>query len=119
MNDQQKGEQQTDEQRDDTGSGISSSSRQHSGNSDEHSSNSNLRFRRPTNVKEFASQASAVATMILNDEISVEKGQSYASLARVVAQTVSSEVTRSRFLKEEPDLGLDDEIMEGDDDTRN
>lgn len=54
--------------------------------------------------------------MVLNDEIEVETARVYASHVRVVAQALSSEVTRSRFLKEAPDMSLDDEVFEGGDD---
>jgi hypothetical protein len=42
--------------------------------------------------------------MVLRGEIAIEQARVYASLARTVAQAVSTEVTRSRFLAEAPDL---------------
>lgn len=71
------------------------------------SSDSNRRWRKPKTVREFAAQANDVATMILNGEIDMEQARGYASLARVVAQAASVEVTRARFLKREPDLSLE------------
>lgn len=78
-----------------------------SSSSDAPSSDSNKCWRKPKTIKEFASQANAIATMILNGEIDMDKARNYASLARVVAQATSIEVTRARFLKEEPDLSLE------------
>jgi hypothetical protein len=56
---------------------------------------------------DFAAQATDVCTRLLNGEIEVEKARAYASLARVVSQTLSAQVTRARFLKQAPDLSLD------------
>jgi Zn-dependent peptidase ImmA (M78 family) len=64
-------------------------------------------YQSPRTVREFAAQCNDVATKVLNDEIDVDKARLYASVARVVAQAVSSEVTRARFVKEEPDLSLE------------
>ena len=68
----------------------------------------------PRNVREFAVQANRLATMVLNAEVDFDVARTYATLARVVAQAASIEVTRSRFLKEAPDLSLeaDDEPSE-------
>ena len=71
------------------------------------SSDSKEPWRKPRTVREFAAQANEVATKILNGEIDMEVARSYASLARVVAQSASVEVTRARFLKREPDLSLE------------
>lgn len=45
--------------------------------------------------------------MILNGEVDMDVARAYASLARVVSQAASLEVTRGRFLKEMPDLSLE------------
>lgn len=45
--------------------------------------------------------------MVLNGEIDKETARTYSTLARVVAQATSIEVTRARFLKEAPDLTLE------------
>lgn len=79
-----------------------------SSSSEEPSRDSKRRWQKPMNVRQFAAQANEVATMILNGEIDLDIAQKYASLARVVAASVSVEVTRSRFLKQEPDLSLGD-----------
>lgn len=73
---------------------------------------SSKRWRKPANVKEFASQVNEVATLVLNGELDIDQARTYASLARVVAQTVSVEVTRSRFLKEIPDLEFGEDTHE-------
>lgn len=65
---------------------------------------STRRWRTPRSAMEFAGQANRVATMILNGEIDVETGRLYSSVARTVAQSLSTEVQRSRFLQHEPDL---------------
>jgi hypothetical protein len=78
-----------------------------SNSSAEQSNTSNKRWHRPKTVREFAAQANSIATMILNGEIDMEVAKGYASLARVVAQSASIEVTRARFLKQEPDLSLE------------
>lgn len=64
-------------------------------------------WRKPKTIREFAAQANAIATMVLNGEIDIETARNYASLARVVSQTASIEVTRARFLKREPNLSLE------------
>jgi hypothetical protein len=61
----------------------------------------------PQTVREFAGQVNSVATSVLNEEIDIDQARTYASLARVISQTVSAEVTRARFLKQEPDLTLE------------
>lgn len=75
--------------------------------SEEPSSTSNKRYRKPRTIREFAAQANEIATLVLNGEIDLETARNYASLARVVSQTASIEVTRARFLKREPDLSLE------------
>jgi len=68
------------------------------------SSDSIKRFRQPKNVREFAGQANMVATRILNGEIDLEIARAYSAVARTVAQAMSTEVARSRFLRSSPDL---------------
>ena len=46
--------------------------------------------------------------MILNGELDMDTARAYASIARVVSQTISVEVTRARFLQTVPDLSLGD-----------
>lgn len=75
--------------------------------SDEQSSDSKKFWPTPTNVGEFASQANKLATMVLNGHVDPEVARTYATLARVVAQAASISVSRSRFLKTEPDLSLE------------
>lgn len=87
-------------------SATTKSSQEKSTNSEEPSNESKTRYLRPTSVKEFTAQANDVATRVLNGEISIEEARAYASLARVVSQTVSVEVTRSRFLRTTPDLNF-------------
>lgn len=75
--------------------------------SEQPSSGSKQHWPTPTNVREFAAQANKIATMVLNNEIDMDKARTFATLARVVTQAASIEVTRSRFLKEAPDLSLE------------
>lgn len=55
-------------------------------------------------MREFASQANEVANRILNGEIDLDTARAYSAVARTVAQAVTSEVVRARFLKAMPDL---------------
>jgi hypothetical protein len=89
-------------------------STQTSKNSDAPTSGSNKRWRAPRTVKEFAAQVNQVATMVLNQEIDEDVAKLYASNARVVAQAISSEVTRARFVREEPNLSLEADTFEDD-----
>jgi hypothetical protein len=75
------------------------------------SNGSKRRYVRPVNAQAFAAQANDVCTRLLNGEIEQKLAQTYASLARVVSQTLSAQVTKARFLKEAPDLSL--ELPEG------
>lgn len=84
-------------------------------NSGERSSGSTRRWRQPRNVREFAAQANAVATLVLNGEMGLEAARTYSSVARTVAQAMSTEVSRSRFLQSEPSLDLPDDVWEDDD----
>ena len=63
----------------------------------------------PRNVREFAAQTNTVATMVLKGEIDLERARVYSGLARTVAQAMSTEVSRARFLAQEPDLSLEKE----------
>ena len=56
---------------------------------------------------EFAAQANQVATMVLNGEIDPDVARIYSGIARTVAQAMSTEVSRARFLAEQPNLSLD------------
>lgn len=47
--------------------------------------------------------------MILNGEIDLDTARTYSGVARTMAQVLSAEVYRSRFLQQAPDLTLDDE----------
>lgn len=77
---------------------------------------SKLRWRMPKNVREFTSQVNAVATKVLNGELDTDTARIYASLTRVLAQSLSVEVTKARFLKTAPDMNIDDwdSIIESD-----
>jgi len=75
-------------------------------NSEKPRKGSNVRWRTPRNVRELAGQANEVATMLLNGEIDPEVGARYGSLVRGIAQMMSIEVTRARFVKTEPILTL-------------
>ena len=61
---------------------------------------------------EFAAQANAVATMVLNGDLDLETARTYSAVARTVAQAMSTEVSRSRFVQSEPSLTLDPEVFE-------
>lgn len=70
---------------------------------------STRRWRRPKDAAAFAAQANRVATMILNGELDLDTARTYSGVARTMAQVLSAEVYRSRFLQQAPDLTLDDE----------
>jgi hypothetical protein len=63
---------------------------------------------------EFAAQANAVATLLLNGEIDVDVARTYSAVARTVAQAMSTEVSRARFVQSEPSLVLDPDVFESD-----
>ena len=71
------------------------------------SRDSTTRYAKPKNVRGFAAQANDVATRVLNGEIDLDIARTYSSVARTIAQSMSIEVTRARFLKELPDLSLE------------
>lgn len=78
-----------------------------SSSSDRPSTGSTRRYRRPRTVREFAAQANSVATAILNGDIDIDRARAYSSVARTVAQAMSTEVVRARFMQMEPDLTFD------------
>ena len=89
-----------------TASGSAGTS-QTSRNSDGPSHSSKTHWQKPKIVRGFAAQANDVATRVLNGEIDLEIARTYSSVARTIAQSMSIEVTRARFLKELPDLSLE------------
>lgn len=80
-----------------------------SGNSDELSGGSSRHWQKPRDAKAFAVQANEVATMILNGEIDLDRARAYSGVARTMAQVLSAEVYRARFLQREPNLSLEAE----------
>lgn len=73
------------------------------------SNGSNKQWRKPRDAKSFAAQANEVATMILNGEMELDTARVYSGVARTMAQVLSAEVYRARFLQQEPNLSLEDE----------
>jgi hypothetical protein len=67
---------------------------------------------------EFAAQANAVATMVLNGDIELEMARTYSAVARTVAQAMSTEVSRARFIQSEPSLALDPGVFEDEPEAR-
>lgn len=64
----------------------------------------------PKSVREFANQVNAMATAVLNGEITGEAldvTRIYAGLARTVAQLMTTEVQRARMADATPDLSFD------------
>lgn len=74
------------------------------------SSDSKQQYRRPKDARAFAAQVNDVTTKFLNGELEIETVRAYASLARVVSQTLSVQVTHSRFVKQEPNLSLEPDV---------
>lgn len=95
-----------------TGRKSATTRRLNSSNSDSPTKYSKRIWRQPKTVREFAAQANAVATLVLNGQIDLDKAKTYAALSRVVAQTISTEVTRSRFLRQAPDLKIEGDVFE-------
>jgi hypothetical protein len=62
----------------------------------------------PHNVRQLASQANKVATMVLNGDMDPETARTYSALIRTVAQSMSTEVTRARSQKNVPDLTFEE-----------
>lgn len=77
-----------------------------------HSPRSKRRWRQPRDAGDLATQASHVATMVLNGDIDPEVARLFTATARVAAQAMSTKVTRARFLGSEPDLTLDGDVFE-------
>lgn len=73
------------------------------------SSESSKQWRKPRDAKSFAAQANEVATLILNGAIDLDVARAYSGVARTMAQVLSAEVYRARFLQQEPNLSLEDE----------
>ena len=73
---------------------------------------STRRWRSPRSAMEFAAQANAVATMVLNGDLDLETARTYSAVARTVAQAMSTEVSRARFIQSEPSLTLDPSVFE-------
>jgi len=47
--------------------------------------------------------------MVLNGEMDLEQARVFSGLTRTVAQSISLEVSRARFLQTAPDLRLDED----------
>lgn len=81
-------------------------------NSDEPLKTSKKVWQQPKNARELAEQANLVATMILNDDITIEKAAKYVSAARTTAQMLSLEVAKARLNKEAINLNFKTEETE-------
>jgi hypothetical protein len=80
------------------------------------SSGSKRVWKQPTTVREFTSQVNAVASKVLNGQLGLETARTYSSLARVVAQTVTAEANKARFMRHAPDLSFDNSAVFEDED---
>lgn len=87
---------------------------QTSKNLGESTKSSKKRWRKPTNVKEFISQANALATLFLNGEVDVETVRQYSAVSRTIAQSLTNETARARFLKMQPDMTFSEDVFEDD-----
>lgn len=76
----------------------------------------NKHWRTPKDGRELAAQITLVATMVLNDEMFIEKARVYGSLVRADVQALSVEVSRARFARTIPDLTFDLTVFDEDDD---
>lgn len=64
------------------------------------------RWEKPNNIRELAIQAVKVGTMVLNDEIDIDKARAYSAVVKVTTQSISSEVHKARMAGKIPDLDL-------------
>lgn len=80
--------------------------------SDPPSAASSKRWRSPGSAMAFAAQANMVATLVLNGEIDLDTARTYASVARTVAQAMSTEVSRARFVQSIPQLDLSSDVFD-------
>lgn len=62
----------------------------------------------PKDLRQLASQANKVATMVLNNQIDLEIARTYASVTRTIAQAKNMERSRSLMTRSELDLGLNE-----------
>lgn len=83
-------------------------------NSGEPTSGLSKRWLLPQTTRDFVAQSNAVMTGVLNGEIDIDRARVYGSVARVMAQVISVEVSRARFLREVPDLTLDGAVFDED-----
>ena len=81
-------------------------------NSDEPVNDSNRHWQTPKNVKGLASQANKVATMVLNGELNIDTARTYSAIIRTVAQAVTNETNKARFLRAQPDLEFENDLFE-------
>jgi len=95
-----------------TSSGLGNIDPQNLSNSGEQSNDSNKHWQTPKNVKGLASQANMAATMVLNGELNIDVARTYSAIIRTVAQAVTNETNKARFLRELPDLEFEDEVFE-------
>lgn len=86
-------------------------SHQNSTSSGQPLSGSKRLWRQPKSVRDFANQASVVCTMLLNGKLDLEVARAYSGIARVVAQAISSEVSKSRFLGQKLDTALSGDVF--------
>lgn len=72
------------------------------------SSDLNGHWSLPKTVRQFTSQANAVATKVLNGDLDLEVAKTYSALARTMAQTISAEVQRARASRSVPILDFEE-----------
>lgn len=92
--------------------GLDCSSQQPSTSSDTNSKSSKRLWRQPKTIRQFASQASVVCTMLLNGKLDLETAKAYSAIARTVAQSATAEVTRARFLEQAPELSFETDVFD-------
>lgn len=81
-------------------------------NSTAPSSGLKKRWRTPKNVRELATQINQVATLVLNDQIDLERARAFGALTRNVAQLISTEFQRSRSKQQVVDTNFCEESLE-------
>lgn len=91
---------------------LESPDHQNLSNSDGQLSDSTKHWSTPKNVKGLAAQANMAATMVLNGELNIDVARTYSAIIRTVAQAVTNETNKARFLREMPDLEFEEEVFE-------
>ena len=79
---------------------------ENSKNSKKPTSSLKKQWHTPEELKELAKQAVEVGTMILNDDIEIEKARAYSAVVKVTTQAITAEINKARLAGYVPDIDL-------------